>query len=264
MKRTFLGLLLAAACAPQPAPVSTPPPPQPQPSRSPNALTPATAARAIAEPRIRVGMLSDQRTVTFPRIDGGYFLVDDKGAAQLLRRGFTDTAPLPAAAPVHFAVQVSSLSDQPSVDPFVEKLRTETGQRVDAVFDPASGFWGILAGDFPDSAAAEQFRGELMRRGYGEGMLIVRRASEVPFAKQHQLVDDEGERTTIDGQSLLVMPATAETIEIDKKPYRTAARLWINSRGQFNVINELGLEDYLRGVVPAEMGPRIFDELEAL
>src|SRR5207248_3254323 len=127
-------LLLAAACAPQPAPVSTPQLQPQAPQRSRNALAPAAGARAIAEPRIRVGMLSDQHSVTFPRVDGGYLLVDDKGAAQLLRRGFTDTAPLPPGAPAHYAVQVSSLSDQPSVDPFVEKLRTETGQRVDAVF----------------------------------------------------------------------------------------------------------------------------------
>jgi stage II sporulation protein D len=257
MKRLFVVCLLLAAC-------STAPQPQPQPQpRVPNALTPTTVMHAIAEPRIRVGMLTDQRSVTFPRIDGGYVLVDDSGAAQLLRRGFTDTAPLTEPAPTHFAVQVSSLSDQASVEPFVQKLRTETGQRVDANFDQGSGFWAIVAGDFADSQAAEQFRGELTQRGYAGPMLIVRRASEVPFAKQHQIVDDEGEKATIAGQSILVMPAAAETISIDKKPYRTAARIWINGRGQFNVINELSLEDYLRGVVPAEMGSKIFDELEA-
>jgi len=260
MRRPLFVLLLAAACAPQPAPVTTPPPP----ARSPNALAPVASARAIAEPRIRVGMLSDQHSVTFPRIDGGYFLVDDSGAARILRRGFTDTAPLPSGAPAHFALQVASLSDQPSVEPFVEKLKSETGQRVDAVFDPASGFWAVLAGDFPDTTAAEQFRGQLVQRGYGGTMLIVKSAAEVPFAKQHQIVDDEGDAATIASQSLLVMPATADTISIDKKPYRTAARVWINSRGQFNVVNELSLEDYLRGVVPAEMGPKVFDELEAL
>src|SRR5207237_676106 len=118
------------------------------------------------------------------------------------RLGIPDTSPLPAASPTRFAGQVRSLSDQPSVDPFVEKLRSETGQRVDAIFDPASSFWAILAGDFPDSAAAEQFRGELTQRGYGKDMLIVRRATEQPFAKQHQIVDDEGDQATIGGPSL--------------------------------------------------------------
>ncbi|HYR30077.1 MAG TPA: SpoIID/LytB domain-containing protein, partial [Thermoanaerobaculia bacterium] len=41
-------------------------------------------------------------------------------------------------------------------------------------------------------------------------------------------------------------------------------RLFINPRGLLNVINELNLEDYLLGVVPAEMGPSIYDEVEAL
>jgi hypothetical protein len=30
------------------------------------------------------------------------------------------------------------------------------------------------------------------------------------------------------------------------------------------VINEVNLEDYLKGVVPGEMGPRVYDEIEAL
>src|SRR5438045_6667617 len=60
------------------------------------------------------------------------------------------------------------------------------------------------------------------------------------------------------------MPMAEETVRINEKPYRTAARVFVNSRGLLNIINELSLEDYLRGVVPAEMGPRVFDELEAL
>src|SRR5438045_7187119 len=60
------------------------------------------------------------------------------------------------------------------------------------------------------------------------------------------------------------MPMAEETVRINEKPYRTAARVFVNSRGLLNIINELSLEDYLRGVVPSEMGPKVFDELEAL
>ena len=60
------------------------------------------------------------------------------------------------------------------------------------------------------------------------------------------------------------MPVSADTLTIIDKPYRTAARVFINARGTYNVINELNLEDYLRGVVPAEMGSKIYDEVEAL
>jgi stage II sporulation protein D len=95
-------------------------------------------------------------------------------------------------------------------------------------------------------------------------MTVVRRPSEEKFEQRHRIVDDEGDEYTLAGESILIMPATGDTITIDNKPYRTAARLFINARGMYNVINELEFEDYLFGVVPAEMGPTIYDELEAL
>ncbi|MCU1349278.1 MAG: Amidase enhancer [Acidobacteria bacterium] len=259
-------VLLLAACAGGPAPSSNPstPPPvtatttataAPAPvAQSTNRLTPlATIPKEIAEPRIRVGLLSDQPAVTFPRIAGGYYLVGDTGPG-ILRRGFTVAAPVGEVTAPHFAVQVASISDQTSVETFAAKIRTETGQRVDALFDPSAangGMYRILAGDFPDSKSAEPLRDDFIQRGYGKEMLIVRRPSDQPFERKHQVVDDEGDRYTIDGATLLVMPVTADTVTIADKPYRTAARLFINSRGLLNVINELGMEDYLKGVVPA-------------
>jgi len=70
-------------------------------------------------------------------------------------------------------VQVSTISDQTSAEPFAEKLRTEAGVRVDAIFDPATGAYRVLAGDFPDAAAANPLRSRLQERGYGTGMLVV-------------------------------------------------------------------------------------------
>ena len=263
MKRSFLVVALLAGCSQAPAPVVQPPQTQPQPVSSPNALTPISApAKTILEPRIRVGMASDQPSVTFPRVDGGYYIVSDAGASTL-KRGFSDTAPVSNAV-VRFGVQVSALSDETSANTLADRVRAETGQRVDVIFDPAAGLRRIIAGDFPTAAAAEPLRGQLTQRNYGTNLLVVRRPSNEPFTKQHRIVDDEGEQYTIAGESVLVMPVNADTITIEGKPYRTAARVFINSRGLLNVINELNMEDYLRGVVPAEMGPRVYDELEGL
>src|SRR6476646_7277420 len=94
MKRSFLAVALLTACTTAPPmrpPATVPQPASPQPNAS---LTPAPAApKPITEPRIRVGMLSDQPSVTFPRVDGGYYLITDAGAT-ILKRGFTDTAPV--------------------------------------------------------------------------------------------------------------------------------------------------------------------------
>jgi len=270
MKRiTAVAVLLLAAC-------SSAPPPQPQAQQprvvtqpapaSPNRLTPiGSLPKTIVEPHIRVGLLSDQNSVIFPRVDGGYFIVSDAGPSTL-KRGFSIAAPLTDTA-VRYGVQIAAIVDKPSTDAFVERVHNETGQRVDAIFDPTAangGMYRIIVGDFPDTRSAAPLREDLEKRGYGKDFLTVRRPTDTPFEKKLQLVDDEGDQYTIEGQSLLVMPVSDETVEIDDKPYRTAARVFINNRGQLNIINELNLEDYLQGVVPAEMGPKVFDELEAL
>ena len=274
MKRTAaaLSLFVFAACAsaPPPPPVHATPqppaivaPPPPPPTRSANGMTPvASVAKAIAEPRIRVGIVSDQATVTFPRLAGGYYIVSDTRSA-MIRRGFTMTAPV-SDAPAHYAVQVSTISDITSANALAEKLRAATQQRADLVYDTAGTAYHVIAGDFPTSNDAQPLRDQLTQGGYGTNLLIVKRPSDQPFNKRHEFVDDEGEHATIDGESVLIMPVSAESLTIGDKQYRTAARVFINARGTYNVINELNIEDYLRGVVPAEMGPRIYDEVEAL
>jgi stage II sporulation protein D len=267
MKRTAaaLSLFFAAACASAPPshPQETTVAPPPAAVRSANAFTAVTSVtKTIAEPRIRVGLVNDQTTVTFPRLPGGYYIVTDTTSAAI-RRGFTLTAPVTDAA-AHYAVQVSTVSDLVSANTLAEKLRGDTQQRVDVLPDTAGTAYRIIAGDFATSSAAQPLRDQLTSSGYGTNLLIVKRPTDQPFEKKHQLVDDEGERTTIDGESLLIIPATADTLTITDKPYRTAARVFINPRGTYNVINELNMEDYLRGVVPAEMGPKIYDEVEAL
>ena len=46
--------------------------------------------------------------------------------------------------------------------------------------------------------------------------------------------------------------------------YRGNVLLVATPRGTLHVVNRVGLEEYLLGVVPLEMGPRVYDELEAL
>jgi len=266
MKRVSLSalVLLTAACATAPPPRPAPPPvAQPLVSASPNRLTPvATVPRTIKEPRIRVGLLSDQSRIEFPRTSDGYYVISDAGPS-VIHRGFTVTAPL-ANATLRYAIQLTAVSDMNSARAFEEKLRRETTQPVDEVFDPAAGLYKVLVGDFPDQQSASSVKAELGQRGYSGDMPVVRRPAGQPFEKAHAIVDDEGDRDTVPGHSLVVMPVSDDTLTINELPYRTSARVFINSRGLFNVINELNLEDYLFGVVPAEMGPKIFDELDAL
>lgn len=58
--------------------------------------------------------------------------------------------------------------------------------------------------------------------------------------------------------------APTPSVRVDGKDYRGEIHLVLNSRGRINVVNSLALEEYLRGVVPVELSPGHFPEIEAL
>lgn len=252
--------LFVAACAtssPKPLVVSTD-----KPAAASNRMTPVgTAPRSLTPPLIRVGLLTDQDRVTFDRLENGYLIVTPAGPS-ILKRGFTISAPLSGAA-VRYAVQAATMTDQSSADASVTRLKTADYGRVDSVFSPITGY-RILVGDFEDSKSAESLRNRLLSEGYEKDIVIVRRPSDQQFKKVHTILDDEGDSYSIEAESLLVLPATRETVTIDKQAWRGGARVHINNRGLFNIANELNIEEYMRGVVPAELGPSIYDEIEAL
>ena len=77
---------------------------------------------------------------------------------------------------------------------------------------------------------------------------------------------------TVDGGAIIVRPANARVrvepsltpLQIDTRAYRGALEIFGNTRRTLTVVNELPLEEYLRGVVPNELNPTTFGQLEAL
>jgi peptidoglycan hydrolase-like amidase len=76
----------------------------------------------------------------------------------------------------------------------------------------------------------------------------------------------------LDDEAIAVMPTdarvriepTASPLEIEARAYRGALEIFGNTRRTLTVVNELPLEEYLRGVVPNELNPAAFGQLEAL
>lgn len=58
-------------------------------------------------------------------------------------------------------------------------------------------------------------------------------------------------------------PATAR-LQVDERTYRGTVEVFGNARNTFTIVDELPLEDYLLGVVPNELSPATFGQLEAL
>ena len=76
----------------------------------------------------------------------------------------------------------------------------------------------------------------------------------------------------LDDGSIVIVPAgtraridpPASPLEIDTRAYRGAIEVFGNARRTLTVVNELPLEEYLRGVVPNELNPTTFGQIEAL
>ena len=76
----------------------------------------------------------------------------------------------------------------------------------------------------------------------------------------------------LEGETMLVLPPGARVriepaganLEIESRAYRGALEVFGNTRNTLTVVNELPLEEYLRGVVPNELNPVAFGQLEAL
>ncbi|HMF02558.1 MAG TPA: SpoIID/LytB domain-containing protein [Terriglobia bacterium] len=75
----------------------------------------------------------------------------------------------------------------------------------------------------------------------------------------------------LDGGRLIALPKGAKVqidagvpIEFDNRSYRGKIEVFVNSRNTLTVVNELPLEEYLFGVVPNELNPVTFGEIEAL
>ena len=53
-------------------------------------------------------------------------------------------------------------------------------------------------------------------------------------------------------------------MRFNDKPFRGKLEVFANPRGALTVVNVIGLEDYVRGVVPNELSPGGFPAIEAL
>ena len=77
------------------------------------------------------------------------------------------------------------------------------------------------------------------------------------------LLDDGALFALSPGARVRIEPSGAP-IEIDNRSYRGALEVFGNARRTLTIVNELPLEEYLLGVVPNELSPATFGQIEAL
>ncbi|MFQ5768429.1 MAG: SpoIID/LytB domain-containing protein, partial [Acidobacteriota bacterium] len=79
-----------------------------------------------------------------------------------------------------------------------------------------------------------------------------------------RVVDRDYDSRMIGRRRLVAFPAGRRLLSVNGHRYRGLVEILVDETGRLSVINEVNLEDYLRGVVPEEMGPGVYPELQAL
>jgi stage II sporulation protein D len=165
-----------------------------------------------------------------------------------------------------FVIQVAQARRRPDAEKIATKLRpridrpvsVSEGQDIDL-----EGIFQVRVGDFITRGDALSFLKTLIPLGFPEAWIIREEITERTSKPLWILIN--GGLVNLDaGTSLYLIPSNPQSyLTFEGKNYRGIFILRGSARGTI-LINVLNLEDYLKGVVPGELSPVHFGELEAL
>jgi stage II sporulation protein D len=209
---------------------------------------------------LKVGLATDLETVTFPCCEEP--LLVTAGDKPVEAVGSFKVEPAAAgAAQGYYSIQAAALRDEQQADDLARRLARETGQAGDAHFDADMDLYRVRVGRYATRQDAEVDRRRLGALGVTDSFVI----SEGGSVTAPALRISQGAYAAVHpGRWLSVASASGGSVRVQGKRWRGRILVYVNDRGQLNLINELPVEQYLRGVVPSEMGPIQYNQVEAL
>jgi len=208
-----------------------------------------------------VGLATDLHTVRLPCCDSE--VNAEANGRTVATLGPLIVRPDAGATPkVVYRVQVAALKDEGQAHGLTERLRRRFGVPGTVVFDAGSDLYRVRIGGFEDRREAEGEQRHLAALGLTDTWVVSEASGEI--TNPALILVRHGKEVRVPGRWLEVRAAGDRGIRIDGGRYRGVILIYLNDRGTLNVINELPVEEYLRGVVPSEMGPLTYNQIEAL
>ena len=121
--------------------------------------------------------------------------------------------------------------------------------------------------------SSEEFRiqGQATRTARFSAIVSLSEGAEGTVVNRDQLryrmaIELDGNRVVVlpIANRVRIQPSGTARLQINDRSYRGVLEIFGNARNAFTVVNELPLEEYLLGVVPNELSPSTFGQLEAL
>lgn len=161
-----------------------------------------------------------------------------------------------------YAVQVGAFRDEGAARALARRLEREHRVPARAVRDAPRGVFRVRVGRAPEARALAGLLAALRSGGFPDAWVVAE--PEASFEATGLKLVDARWRVRSAGTSAIVAAAPGGLVTQEGRPYRGVLEIRVTDRGTLLVVNELNLEQYLRGVVPEELGPGAFPELEAL
>ena len=230
-------------------------------------LPASTAADPADGPPMRIRLTTGPEDATLA-CDGGLRVLDRDSGRPLGPDPFGPRAIVvaehsgPRPAPV-FRAQVASLTSEEEARKLAADLGSRLGVPHRVHYHADRRAWRVRLGGGGASSDLDDLVRRLADLGYDQVWVT----EDVPDAERGSLrvVDAGWNDYPAPGPALRIVPAAGcDRIRVGEGTYRGAMEVQLDRRGRLTVINQLPMEQYLRGVVPNELGPVLFPEVEAL
>ena len=218
--------------------------------------------RAPSGVLLRLGLKSDAPEFVFG-LTGQPWIVSSDGKAETIRAPlvFRPDGGGAAAAP-GFQVQAGAFSQEEPAKKLLDRLSESFGTTGTVAFAAERGVYRVLLGAFKTRPEAEALAARIKASGLDA---FVAEGSLRPVAAAFLSVSGEDGRSRRVPSPVDLYPGASDArVTVNGTTYRGSLRVQVNARGTLNVINRVDIEEYLYGVVPAEMGPKRYDAIEAL
>jgi SpoIID/LytB domain protein len=250
------------------------------------------------EPLIRVALATNVRAATVST--NGHLLNASDDATKLValdvarvRLEPRSLSPLPADAvdDDEFRLRIAGSASREDAEQKSKEVREAIGEDSQVVFDTDTKTWGLLVSGRRPQIEAEELRLRLERAGIDATIapasppaantrpVTAKENSSVPSATAHTVkpvarftlpsrevvASAPGAGRLFSSSAPVLLASDSETtpVRFDDRPYRGRIEVFANLHGSLTVVNVLGLEDYVKGVVPNELSAGGYPLLEA-
>jgi stage II sporulation protein D len=220
---------------------------------------------SLPGPPIRIGLTTSAKELRVSS-PGEFYVLEKKpeAARQLIRGSIQVRVEQESDEPsVLYQVQVASYKKQQPALKLKDELADSFSVPTTIHENSSIGAFQVRVGQFTTREDAQTFLEKSIKKNYHDAFIVQETAS-IKSGKLTLAL--RGEQVfLLSSAGFLFMPASDDNfLSIESKPYRGLLDISLNQNGRITAVNQLGTEEYLLGVVPAEMSPKDYPEFAAL